>query len=106
MRQCRPLSASLAAVTFALLTSLCAAKPIPQSDLNWQPIQGKTASEVLEKLESEHFRKQRFDDVMSGQLLDNYLKSLDPTRLFLVRSDIDSFAKYRNTLDDALRKGN
>ncbi len=104
MRQRRLLTASLT-VTFVLLTSLCLAKAMPQDALNWQPIQGKTATEVLEKLESDHFRKQRFDDVMSSQLLDNYLKSLDPTRLFLVRSDIDGFAKYRNTLDDSLRKG-
>jgi carboxyl-terminal processing protease len=104
MRQRRLLSASLA-VTFVVFSALSTAKPLPQSALAWQPIQGKTATEVLEKLETEHYKKQRFDDAMSGELLENYLKSLDPTRLFLVRSDIDGFAKYRTTLDDSLRKG-
>ena len=101
----RRLLAASTGLVIALLAPLSSAKPAPQGALNWQPVQGKTATEVLEKLETEHYRKQRFDDAMSAQLLDSYLKSLDPTRLFLLQADIDNFAKYRATLDDAIRKG-
>jgi carboxyl-terminal processing protease len=101
--------ARLFAASLGLAAALCSspgfAKAAPQQALGWQPVQGKTAVEVLERLESDHYRKQRFDDAMSSQLLDSYLNSLDPARLFLLQSDVDSFAKYRNTLDDAMRKG-
>jgi carboxyl-terminal processing protease len=99
----------LFAAGLSLAVALCAplslAKVAPPAALTWQSIQGKTAVEVLERLESDHYRKQRFDDAMSSQLLDSYLNSLDPTRLFLLQSDVDSFTKYRTTLDDAMRKG-
>jgi carboxyl-terminal processing protease len=101
--------ARLFAACLGLAAALCAspgfAKATPQQALTWQPVQGKTAVEVLERLESDHYRKQRFDDSMSSQLLDSYLNSLDPARLFLLQSDVESFAKYRNSLDDAMRKG-
>ncbi|MDB6059913.1 MAG: peptidase, partial [Verrucomicrobiaceae bacterium] len=77
-------------------------KPGP---LTWDPVLGKTAEEIVDKLESRHYQKQLLDDTLSAQLLDAYLKSLDPTRIFLLQSDIDSFARYRTTLDDTLHKG-
>lgn len=101
----RRLLATSVGLTLALLTPLSFAKTQQPAALVWQPVQGGTATEVLNKLEKEHYRKQRFDDAMSSELLDSYLKSLDPTRLFLLQSDIDNFAKYRATLDDSLRKG-
>lgn len=100
--------ATAVGLTLALLAPLCFAKvhaPQKPESLSWQPLQGDTATEVLGKLEKEHYRKQKFDDAMSAELLTGYLKSLDPTRLFLLQADIDGFTKYRNTLDDALRKG-
>ena len=104
MRHRRLLAASVS-LSLALLAPLCSAKVQQPAALAWQPVQGGTATEVLNKLEREHYRKQRFDDAMSSELLDSYLKNLDPTRLFLLQSDVDNFAKYRNTLDDSLRKG-
>jgi len=73
--------------------------------LTWDPVLGKTAIEVVDKLESRHYQKQVLDDALSAQLLDAYLKNLDPAKLFLLQSDIDSFARYRTTLDDTLHKG-
>lgn len=90
----------------ALTAPLALAKvELPSKPVTWEPVQGKTAVEVVAKLENKHYRKQVLDDALSSQLLDAYLKSLDPTRLFLLQSDIDSFARYRTTLDDALHKG-
>ncbi len=77
----------------------------PNKPLTWTPQLGKTAVEVVNDLETRHYNKQVLDDALSGQLLDAYLKSLDASRLFLLQSDIDSFAKYRTTLDDSLHKG-
>ena len=77
----------------------------PNKPLGWTPQMSKTAIEVVNDLEHRHYNKQVLDDALSSQLLDAYLKSLDGSRLFLLQSDIDSFAKYRTTLDDSLHKG-
>ena len=39
----------------------------------------KTALELVEKLETRHYSKRKFDDELSSLLLDNYLDSLDPS---------------------------
>lgn len=65
----------------------------------------ETASDLVEKLETRHYTKHRFDDELSSKLLDSYLKSLDPTKAFLYQSDIDEFEAYRLVLDDQLSEG-
>lgn len=107
----QPLSRSLrSALLFPLLFAASFALALAKSDatpkpLTWTPLLGNTAEEIVDKLESRHYQKQLLDDALSAQLLDAYLKTLDPPRMFLLQSDIDSFARYRATLDDTLHKG-
>ncbi len=101
---------TLAQITLTLFIGLfgslaLAKSDIPNKPLSWTPQLGKTAVEIVTDLETRHYNKQILDDALSAQLLEAYLKSLDGSRLFLLQSDIDSFAKYRTTLDDSLRKG-
>jgi carboxyl-terminal processing protease len=49
-----------------------------------------------------HYKKVQLDDALSAQILERYLKELDPERLFFVQSDIDTFAEARDKLDDAI----
>ncbi|MDJ0657846.1 MAG: carboxy terminal-processing peptidase [Xanthomonadales bacterium] len=51
-----------------------------------------------------HYKKTRLDDDMSSDILDRYLESLDPNRVFFLASDIRQFEAYRFGLDDSLRK--
>jgi len=89
-----------------LIAPLALAKPdAPTKPPTWEPVHGKTAVEIVSKLENKHYLKQPLDAKLSSQLLDSYLKALDPARLFLLQSDVDSFARYRNSLGDTLRKG-
>lgn len=83
-----------------------AKKATPAKTLTWNAELGKTATDVVDSLESRHYLKQKLDDKLSAELLDNYLKSLDPARMFLLQSDIDNFARYRTKLDDTLSEGN
>ena len=78
----------------------------PAKALTWNAALGKTATDVVDNLETRHYLKQTLDDKLSAELLDNYLKSLDPARMFLLQSDIDSFAPYRTKLDDTLHNEN
>lgn len=101
----RPTPLSLL-LLLALIAPLALAKAeAPAKPPTWDQVHSKTAVDIVSKLETKHYRKQPLDAQLSSQLLDSYLKALDPARLFLLQSDIDSFARYRNTLGDSLRKG-
>ncbi len=90
----------------AFETPLASAKETPAKPLTWNKELGKTAMDVVDNLQSRHYLKQKLDDKLSAELLDNYLKSLDPARMFLLQSDVDNFARYRTTLDNTLGEGN
>lgn len=64
------------------------------------------AQEIIATLENVHYNKPLIDDEISEQAFDNYLDALDPSRSFLLKSDVGSLAKYRDDFDDALRNGN
>lgn len=49
-----------------------------------------------------HYKKTQLDDALSGQILDRYIESLDPNRIFFLASDIRRFETYRDAIDDAL----
>jgi len=53
----------------------------------------------------EHYRRQSLDDALSEQLFDEYLRSLDPGRLYLSAEDVAAFASYRDRLDNHLLQG-
>ncbi|HSM69679.1 MAG TPA: hypothetical protein VK830_08185 [Xanthomonadales bacterium] len=50
-----------------------------------------------------HYKDTRLDNSLSSQIFDGYLKLLDPNRTYFLASDIATFERYRDGLDDALR---
>lgn len=88
------------AAGLSLSQAALAAKIDPYHELS------DTAKDLVDKLENRHYSKRKFDDELSSELLDNYLRSLDPTRAFLYQSDVDAFESYRYVLDDQISSGN
>jgi len=78
------------------------AKTAPLKPIN---IQSKTAVEIVNQLNQHHYRKQELNDSMSSRFLDEYLKSLDPSKTFFIAADIAEFDKYRKTFDDDFKAG-
>jgi len=52
-----------------------------------------------------HYEHKKLNDALSSQILDRYLKDLDPTRAYFLASDIAEFEEYRYLLDDDLGRG-
>jgi len=50
-----------------------------------------------------HYKRTRLDDELSSEIFDSYLELLDPNRVYFLAGDIESFERYRNGMDDALR---
>lgn len=67
--------------------------------------QQQTARELVKKLESRHYSKQKLDNSLSTDFFDNYVDSIDPGRLYFLATDLQSFEKFRFNLDDLMRKG-
>lgn len=91
-------SATRAAPAVASLTPLPALSPLPRETLVDQAIAG-----ILERY---HYNKAPLDQALSQLIFAHYLQNLDPNRSYFLQSDIDRFAPYRDTLDDAIRTGN
>ncbi|MDG4555145.1 MAG: carboxy terminal-processing peptidase [Candidatus Competibacter sp.] len=60
---------------------------------------------IAELLSQHHYRQSSLDDRLSALILTTYLDDLDFSRSYFLASDIAGFEQYRNTLDDALKKG-
>lgn len=68
--------------------------------LQEKPVYGKQAKVISLILASHHFQKLQLNDSLSSAIFDSYLKALDNNRQFFLASDIASFEKYRNQIDD------
>ncbi len=98
------LSLAFGLISFILLsTSTANAKPV--EPLNFTPGQAETAIEIIDKLANRHYRNQPFDDKLSSRYLDLYLETLDPSKVYFYKADIQEFEKYRSQFDDLLKAG-
>jgi len=89
-------------LTFVALvfnTTLATAKlePLPQ-----QSEAAHLAGEILSK---HHYKPIPLDDSLSVKIFDQYFKTLDGEKIYLLQSDIDSYANARTKLDDAINDG-
>ena len=85
------------AVLVAAMVSSCA-----QGATNFNDV-GKATSLLLQSL---HFSRKEFNDELSQNFLNTYLKQLDPSKIFFTQQDVDSLkAKFGTRLDNYLLKG-
>jgi carboxyl-terminal processing protease len=99
----------LATMSLALVTAYAgAAQADKAADAPMKPAAQQTqaalwASRVLSRY---HYKAVPLDDAMSEKIFDRYFKSLDSEKLFFTQADIDSFAKEKTHLDDAINSEN
>ncbi len=64
--------------------------------------EAKAARLAAELLTRYHYQAVPLDDAMSSKMFDQYLKVLDPEKLYFLQSDIDRIEAARTRLDDAI----
>jgi len=64
--------------------------------------EGKAARLAAELLTRYHYQAMPLDDAMSSKMFDQYLRALDPEKLYFLQSDIDRLGAERTRLDDAI----
>ena len=51
------------------------------------------------------YRPQDLDDALSQDIFKRYLEALDGGKMFFTAQDVAKFARYRTSLDDAIKSG-
>ena len=69
------------------------------------PSEQTTVKLVAEMISKYHISQKPLDDRISAMVLQKFIKDLDSQKLYFLKSDIDSFARYRDQLDDLLKVG-
>lgn len=96
-----------AALSLVLVSSFATAGSESEAVLKPNHQQQITSLEIVRKLQHQHYEKHTIDDTFSLSFLNNYLKALDPNRLYFKQADIDKLYKqYGDKLDDAIKRGN
>lgn len=67
---------------------------------------GTVFSTAIQLVATYHYNKLKINDDFSSRAFDNYLKHLDPSRVYFFESDIKQFEKYRHQIDEAVFTGN
>ena len=59
-------------------------------------------STAMQLIASYHYQKPKIDDQFSSKAFDNYLKHIDPSKVYFIKSDVEKFEKYRYSLDESI----
>ncbi len=94
-----------ALVTLMGLTGPVCAKPVQEASaplLKATSAEGEAGIWATRFLTRFHYKPTPLDDAMSEKIFKRYLDSLDSDKLFFTQVDVDKFAAYKDTLDDAI----
>lgn len=64
-----------------------------------------TLQAVVKFMDRVHYEPKSLDDVLSHQVYDSFLKSIDPAKRFLTQGEIDQLVIYRSQLDEQISDG-
>ncbi|MGH8495526.1 MAG: carboxy terminal-processing peptidase [Gammaproteobacteria bacterium] len=65
----------------------------------------KISQMVTRFIEEAHYRHASIDDALSAQIFEQYLEALDPNRIYFLASDVEKMSRYRESLDDSVKRG-
>ncbi|HEU0033896.1 MAG TPA: carboxy terminal-processing peptidase [Kofleriaceae bacterium] len=69
------------------------------------PREAALSAAVVHLMEKEHLLRKKIDDQISREAFNTYIKRLDATKMFLLKSDRDALAVHADKIDDELHNG-
>ncbi|MDP7145484.1 MAG: carboxy terminal-processing peptidase [Pseudomonadales bacterium] len=94
------LSFTVVHLTYATLTT-----ETQPSELSPKPVHITTTRNIVDALASRHYVKSPLNDALSSKIYDSYLSDLDPTKSYLLDSDVQQFEIHRYLMDNSLKRG-
>ena len=74
-------------------------------NLKPEPYQKETSRWLVRLLEQLHYKPIRLDNEFSAKILDNYIETLDPNKVYFYAKDVQEFQVYKDEVDDAIKSG-
>ena len=81
-------------------------QPSDEPVLPPDPREAALAGTISQLLEREHLLRKKIDDGVSRAAFETYVDRLDPTKMFLLRTDRDALARHAEKIDDQMHSGN
>ncbi len=97
---------SIALALLLTCTTASATVPAPAVALEPLPEHSVSIQWINTLLKEVHYKEVKLNDAQSELIFDKYLETLDPNRSLFTQSDIDSFTRYKFSLDDEMEEGN
>lgn len=92
------------AIALFMALSIGSASALDKS-FQFDKVSSDATMEIINQLNSEHYKKIAIDDHFAGLLMDAYLEALDPAKVIFTSADIRDFQKYRQKLDNQINQG-
>ncbi len=93
----------LAILVLWAASSLATVQEVPIDQLKPSREHRQSTLIISKVINSYHYKRHTLDNAFSEVIFDRYLESLDPNKRYFTQRDIDSFARYRDRMDDAMR---
>lgn len=98
------LAAGLLVLAAALATPPIAASTPPPGSLDIEKKHLFVAQLVRSYMDRRHYVKTPLDDELSVRVLERYLNSLDPERMYFLQQDVSKFEEIRHEFDDFIEQ--
>lgn len=72
---------------------------------NTRPADRQVSRRIAKIMEDDHLSARPLDDTISERAFNQYIKNLDPMKLYFLQSDIEEFSTWREDFDDQLKEG-
>ncbi|MFT6033115.1 MAG: carboxyl-terminal processing protease [Arenicella sp.] len=94
----------IASISFAITIASADVTKVPDSALTMDKNLSYDLHSTLYWLRFGHYSPKDLDDEYSSRIFDAYIKVLDPNKVYFTQEDMNGFEKYRNKLDDLIKK--
>lgn len=91
-------------ITALLFSSILLWGIYPSGD--YKDKEGLILDAVMNYLDALHFSPAVLDDKFSAEVFDKYLEAVDPSKRFLLQSEVDQLSIYKDQIDDQMKMKN
>lgn len=88
-----------------LLWMSSASALLVEHEVNPAPKHQQESKMLVRLMEELHYKNKPLDDTLSATILDEYIRVLDPNKMYFLSTDIADFERWRTQMDDFIRAG-
>jgi len=95
----------LSAIVAVLMFQTAASAKVDLTALKPSPKHQEESRWVVRLVEKTHYKQTELDDAFSTKILQKYINTLDPNKMYFLGEDVAAFDQWQTRLDDDLKNG-